>query len=118
MPEWSANIRVISVIGRFLEHSRIFHFRNGAETPQDGEFYIGSADWMHRNLEERVEAITPVTVPALRARLWEILEVSLQDQRQAWEMQPDGSYRQRTPQEDASYEARVGTQQVLMERAT
>lgn len=117
VPEWSANIRVISVIGRFLEHSRIFHFRNGAETPVDGEFYIGSADWMHRNLLERVEAITPVILPALRARLWEILEISLQDQRQAWEMQPDGSYRQRTPQEDAAEVAREGTQQVLIERA-
>ena len=117
VPEWSANIRVISVIGRFLEHSRIFHFRNGAERPEEGEFYIGSADWMHRNMEERVEAITPVTVPALRTRLWEILDVSLQDQRQAWEMQPDGSYLQRSAHEDASHLAQVGTQQMLIERA-
>ena len=115
--QWSANIRVISVIGRFLEHSRIFHFRNGAETPEDGEFYMGSADWMYRNLSERVEAITPVTTPALRARLWEILHVSLQDHRQAWEMQIDGSYRQRQPEDGSDYESRVGTQQVLLERA-
>ncbi len=115
---WSSNIRVISVIGRFLEHSRIFHFRNGADTPEDGEFYIGSADWMHRNLEERVEAITPVTTPALRARLWEILDVSLQDHRQAWEMQTDGSYRQRQPDEGSSPVSRSGTQQTLIERVT
>ncbi len=118
VPEWSSNIRVISVIGRYLEHSRIFHFRNGADTPQDGEFYIGSADWMHRNMEDRVEAITPVTVPKHRARLWKILDISLNDQRQAWEMEPNGTYRQRTPQDDASHEARLGTQQVLMDRAS
>ena len=72
---------------------------------------------MHRNLEERVEAITPVDRPRPAQRLWEILDVSLQDQRQAWEMQADGSYRQRTPHEDASHEAHIGTQQTLIERA-
>src|SRR5213078_2127567 len=56
----SENIRVISVIGRFLEHSRIFFFRNGFESALEGEFYLGSADWMYRNLLERVEAVVPV----------------------------------------------------------
>ena len=59
VPGLSENIRVISVIGRFLEHSRIFYFRNGAADPVDGEFYIGSADWMYRNLHARVEADRP-----------------------------------------------------------
>ena len=73
--------RVTSVIGRFLEHSRVFYFRNGAANEIDGEFYIGSADWMHRNLEARVEVITPVDDASARRRLWEILQVQLGDQR-------------------------------------
>jgi polyphosphate kinase len=85
----------LSVVGRFLEHSRVFYFRHGAEDPQNGEFYLGSADWMYRNLNARVEAIVPVDEPALRQRLWEILSVVLRDERQAWEMQSDGTYKQR-----------------------
>src|SRR6185295_563619 len=64
----SENIRVISVIGRFLEHSRVFYFRAGAENPIDGEFYIGSADWMYRNLLHRVEVATPILARPLRER--------------------------------------------------
>ena len=60
VPGMSENIRVIRVIGRFLEHGRIFWFRNGQEDPLDGEFYIGSADWMYRNLNTRVEAVCPI----------------------------------------------------------
>ena len=71
------NIRIRSIVGRFLEHSRIFHFAAGSEDPLDGEFLIGSADWMHRNLSERVEAAVPILERRLRARLWEILEVCL-----------------------------------------
>ena len=107
-------MRVISVIGRFLEHSRIFYFRNGAADELDGEFYIGSADWMYRNLLGRVEAITPVENPALRQRLWDILQIMLNDQRQTWDLHPDGSYTQRTPA-DASRE--VAVQQTLMSLA-
>ena len=59
----SDGIRVRSIIGRFLEHSRIFHFAAGHDDPLDGEFYIGSADWMFRNLSRRVEVVTPVTAP-------------------------------------------------------
>ena len=76
VPGLTENIRIRSIIGRFLEHSRIFHFAAGADDPLDGEFFIGSADWMHRNLSERVEAVVPILERRLRARLWEILEIS------------------------------------------
>ncbi|MFM7808099.1 MAG: polyphosphate kinase 1, partial [Planctomycetota bacterium] len=92
VPGLSDNIRVRSILGRFLEHSRIFWFQNGAVDPLDGEFFIGSADWMYRNLQTRVEAATPITQPAHRARLWEVLQTCLEDRRQAWQMQSDGSY--------------------------
>ena len=92
VPGLSENIRVISVVGRFLEHSRIYYFRQGASSPAKGAFYIGSADWMTRNLTERVEAVVPVEDPKLRSRLWEILELYLEDSGQAWELKPDGSY--------------------------
>ena len=107
----SERIKVISVIGRFLEHSRIFFFRNGAQSPLDGEYYIGSADWMYRNLLERVEALVPVEDRPLRERLWETLQVMLNDNRQAWDMRPDGSYTQRKP---ADGEAERGTHATLM----
>jgi polyphosphate kinase len=114
VPGQTENIHIISIIGRFLEHARIFHFGNGSDDPLDGEFFIGSADWMHRNLSARVEAITPIEPRALKARLWEILDVNLQDQRQAWDMRPDGTYRQRIPAPDATWPARDGTQPTLM----
>ncbi len=114
VPELSPTIRIVSVIGRFLEHSRIFYFRNGAENPIDGEFYVGSADWMVRNLSHRVEAITPIDDRSFRERCWEILQISLNDQRQAWDMQSDGSYIQRTPG-DLDDQSSWGSQQVLME---
>jgi polyphosphate kinase len=96
VPGLSDNIRVISVIGRFLEHSRIYYFRAGAADPIDGEFYIGSADWMYRNLHARVEVIVPIEDRALKERCWEILQVMLNDQRQAWDMKPTGEFVQRT----------------------
>ncbi len=117
VPGLSDNIRVISVIGRFLEHSRIFYFRNGMEDPADGDFYIGSGDWMVRNLERRVEAVTPIEAKPLRERIWKMLEVYVADERSAWDMQPDGSYVQRTPSETATPLQSIGTQQVLMEWA-
>ncbi|MEC4804277.1 MAG: polyphosphate kinase 1 [Jaaginema sp. PMC 1079.18] len=86
----SENIRVISIIGSLLEHSRIFYFQNGGEE----EMYIGSADWMPRNLDRRVEAVTPVENPETRQDLQEILGVMLADNRQAWELQPNGRYQQ------------------------
>src|SRR5262249_21820535 len=116
VPGLSKHIRVRSIVGRFLEHSRIYYFQNGATAPTAGEFYIGSADWMRRNLSERVEVITPVEALPLRERLWEILQIMLADERQAWDMQPDGSYVQRQPTA-ASGPAALGTQQRLMELA-
>ena len=91
VPGLSENIRVISVVGRFLEHSRIYYFHNGGEE----EFYIGSADVMTRNLVSRVEVLTPVEPPGLRAELRIVLDILLGDQRSAWDMQPDGTYVQR-----------------------
>jgi len=117
VPGLSENIRVLSVIGRFLEHSRIFHFAAGQEDPTAGEFYIGSADWMYRNLLGRVEVVTPVREAAARARLWEILQVSIRDRRQAWEMRPDGTYVQRQPAEGETGPEAKGTHAVLMELA-
>jgi polyphosphate kinase len=109
------NVRVVSVIGRFLEHSRIYWFQNGAADPLEGDFFIGSADWMERNLSRRVEAITPIEARPLRQRLWHILQTSLEDRRQAWDMHSDGSYTQRTPLEGpADAPEVVGTQAALM----
>lgn len=113
VPGLSDNIRVISVIGRFLEHSRIFYFRNGTQKETDGDFYIGSGDWMYRNLLARVELTAPVEKPALRQRLWQILQTLLADQRQAWDMRPDGSYAQRTPTDPLQ----IGSQQTFMSEA-
>jgi polyphosphate kinase len=114
VPGATDNVRIISVIGRFLEHSRIYYFRNGSEDPIGGEFFIGSADWMARNLSERVEVVTPIEAPAHRARLWEILQVMLHDRRQAWDMQADGRYVQRQPDSDAGPHT-AGTHQTLQE---
>ena len=95
-PGISDNIRVISIIGRFLEHSRIFYFHNNGEE----EIYIGSADWMTRNLSRRVEAVTPIESPEIFKDLQEILGVMLADNRKAWELQPDGSFVQRKSKKD------------------
>ena len=91
------NIRVRSIIGRFLEHSRIFYFANGQESPTAGDFLIGSADWMHRNLSKRIEVVAPVLATGAKGRLWEILDICLRDQRQAWILGQDGKYSQLQP---------------------
>jgi len=113
---WTENLRVRSIIGRFLEHGRLFHFANGESNPVDGEFYIGSADWMDRNLSRRVEAVTPVKVRHLRERLWEDLVVQLEDRRNAWQMQADGTYVQLRAGEGDSEVAREGTHATHMKR--
>ncbi len=87
----SDNIRVMSVIGRFLEHSRLFYFANDTEP----EYYIGSADWMTRNFDRRVEAIVPVDDVLLHEKLHSLLTTSLEDNREAWDLAADGTYRQR-----------------------
>ena len=88
----SSTIKVISIIGRFLEHPRIYYFHNGGRA----EYYLGSADAMQRNLEKRVEVLVPVEDPRLQSELRFILDTQLSDQRGAWDMLPDGSYSQRT----------------------
>ncbi len=110
LPEVSENIRVISIVGRFLEHSRIYYFHNHGQE----EIYIGSADWMPRNLDQRVEAIAPVEDPDNAKDLQEILGILLADTRQAWDLRPDGSYVQKRPPVDGS---QASSQEILMEMA-
>jgi polyphosphate kinase len=116
VPGWTDNVRVRSVIGRFLEHSRIFYFANGESDPLAGTFYIGSADWMFRNLSHRVEAATPIEDRNLRDRLWEILDVCLRDDRQAWDLWSDGTYAQRQPRGESHESATLGTHPWMMEQ--
>lgn len=106
----SDNVSVRSIVGRFLEHSRIFYFGNDG-TPA---YFIGSADWMTRNLNRRVEAITPIENPTLQAKLRTILSVMLSDNRLAWEMNPDGTYEQCTPGPD---EPIINAQDILAKQA-
>ena len=110
VPGLSETISVVSIVGRFLEHSRIYYFRNGG----DEEYFIGSADLMTRNLVSRVEVLAPVAEPALREELRYILETQLADRRSAWDMQPDGGYVQRRPTDDDDAK---DSQQMLIERA-
>jgi len=95
----SETIQVQSTIGRFLEHSRIFYFRNGKADPVDGDFYIGSADWMYRNLHARVEALCPVYDRRLKEKLWNILQLYWNDNKQTWVMKSDASYDKKTKSE-------------------
>jgi polyphosphate kinase len=111
LPGISENIQVFSIIGRFLEHHRIFYFENGG----DPLYFIGSADWMMRNLSHRVEAITPIEDPNLQRQLQTLLEICLADKRQAWKMMPDGRYRRRRWVEDAEGAAALGTHRMLMD---
>ncbi len=92
----SENIRVISIVGRFLEHSRIFWFANNGNE----KVFIGSADWMRRNLDRRVEAITPIETESLKKQLNHLLDLYLNDNRNAWEMQSDGSFIQLKPENE------------------
>jgi len=110
IPGLSENIRVVSLVGRFLEHSRIFYFKNNGQE----QYYIGSADIMKRNLERRVEVITPVESPVLQAQLREIINLQLADRRSAWDMQPDGTYVQRKPE---SRDERRSAQEQLIEKS-
>jgi polyphosphate kinase len=111
------NIRIRSIIGRFLEHSRILYFANGSDDPAEGEYLIGSADWMYRNLSKRIEVVTPVYASLPKERLWEILDICLRDRREAWVLGPDGEYVQLDPEEGISGPEGVGTHQTLMNLA-
>jgi len=106
----SESARVLSIVGRFLEHARIYYFQNGG----DEEYFIGSADCMMRNLESRVEVVAPVESPRLRRLLREHLDAQLNDHRNAWEMRSDGSYVQRQPRNEAE---EIGSQQWLILQA-
>jgi polyphosphate kinase len=113
--DYSESICIRSIIGRFLEHSRIFHFASGHADPLDGEFLIGSADWMSRNLSSRVEVVAPVRTRSARERLWEILTVSLLDERQAWVLDSEGQYAQLHPVAPAHGPEAKGTHQTLID---
>jgi polyphosphate kinase len=106
----SDNVQVVSIVGRFLEHSRIFYFYNGGKE----EYFIGSADIMKRNLEERVEVITPVEPEDLRKTLRGILDTQLGDRRSGWDMQSDGKYKQRKASGRAE---QAGSQEILIQQA-
>ncbi len=106
----SENISVTSIVGRFMEHSRIYYFRNNGQD----DYYIGSADLMKRNLEARVEILVPVEAPDLKQELRTILDIHINDQRLAWEMRPDGTYVQRTP---SNVRDNVGSHQMLINLA-
>jgi polyphosphate kinase len=110
LPGLSERIRVRSIVGRFLEHARIFCFENAGEP----EYYLASADWMSRNLDFRVESMVPVDDPAAQAELRTILDLQLADNCKAWQLDADGTWRQRTP---APGEPRRPSQQLLMDRA-
>jgi polyphosphate kinase len=110
----SENIRVVSVIGRFLEHSRVFYFQNGEVDPLKGEFFIGSADWMHRNLSGRVEAVAPIEDAPHRERIFDFLTLLLEDHRQGWSMNSDGSY---TKLKVKNAKKEIGTHATLMQKA-
>src|SRR5215813_8365460 len=114
VPGRTENIRIRSIIGRFLEHGRIFHFANGRENPVEGDFFIGSGDWMHRNLSKRIEVVTPVLAEGARRQLWEILDICLRDRRQAWVLDSDGIYSQLQPAGDPEGPETIATQSTLM----
>ncbi len=118
IPGISDNITVTSIIGRFLEHHRVFYFQN-VDQP---EYYLGSADWMQRNLDHRVEAVVPITHPDLQSQLQEILDICLQDRCTSWRMRMDGRFEQaviQTPDATANGQitpAHAGTHAALMYR--
>ena len=93
IPEVSERIKVISIVGRFLEHSRIFYFSNAGNE----EIYFGSADWMPRNFDRRVEVVAPIEDRNLHPRVCSLLETCLSDNREAWDLHSDGTYVQRKP---------------------
>ena len=110
VPKLSENIRVVSILGRFLEHARIYLFERGGEE----RMYIGSADAMPRNLDGRVELLAPVESPGVREELKDLVDRMFADNTGSWVLQPDGKWIRRTPQ---GSEPRRNAQSELMERA-
>jgi polyphosphate kinase len=109
--EGGCNPRVVSIVGRFLEHSRIYYFRGGQEDPLAGPLYISSADPMYRNLHRRVEVAVPVKDMQARLRCWEVLSAALHDSVAGWDLLPDGQYVLRRPEEKA---LTMSSQELLM----
>jgi polyphosphate kinase len=105
----SENIRVRSVVGRFLEHSRVYYFENNG----DSELYCSSADWMARNMFHRVETCFPIRNKKIKERILDDLQLYLEDNSHAWELQPDGEYLMKSPGEG---EEVIDAQQILLER--
>jgi polyphosphate kinase len=104
VPELSENIRVISIVGRFLEHSRIYYFENDG-TPV---VLLGSADAMRRNLDRRVEVLVPVESPRLVEHIREVLlKRYLEDNVHAWDLRADGTYHKRSPGKDQAFDAQA-----------
>jgi polyphosphate kinase len=110
IPGLSENIRVQSIVGRFLEHTRLYYFKNGGEE----EYFIASADAMKRNLEARVEVLCPIENDDLRKEIRGVFDIQLADQCLAWDMQSDGTYVQRMPTKALPYPC--GSQQLMIER--
>ena len=108
---YSDNIRIISILGRFLEHDRIFYFHNNGQPLT----FIGSADWRGRNLNDRVELITPIEDAALQQHLIQILEYALSDNRLAWDLDAEGNYVLRRPE---SPDTERNFHEILMKQAS
>jgi polyphosphate kinase len=109
VPGMSDNIRVRSIVGRFLEHSRVFRFGVG----DDAEYWIGSADLMHRNLDRRVEALVRVTLPSAQDYLRLVLELSMDDQTEGWDLSGEGTWHRRAT---GPTEKHVHLQEALLRR--
>jgi polyphosphate kinase len=109
VPGLSDNIRVRSIVGRFLEHSRVFRFGSG----DDAEYWIGSADLMHRNLDRRVEALVRVTLPSAQDDLRNVLELSMSDEIEGWDLSGDGTWQRRAT---GPTERHVHLQEALLRR--
>lgn len=110
----SENIRVFSIVGRFLEHSRVFYFRAGAEKPEEGLVFMGSADWMFRNLAHRIEVVCPILTQSLKSEIYFMLQTTLREDWQTWQLQPDGNYKRLMP---SAHSGSPHTQELLMEHA-
>ena len=111
VPGLSENIGVSSIVGRFLEHSRVYRFENGGEP----EYFLGSADWMKRNLDRRVESVVPILDPAIQRQIDAIFDVYEADNGSAWDCASDGTYVPRIPRPD---EDRLAAQDAFIERAS
>jgi polyphosphate kinase len=109
VPGLSENIRVRSIVGRFLEHSRVFRFGSG----DDAEYWIGSADLMHRNLDRRVEALVRVTLPSAQDDLRRVLDVAMAPESEGWDLDAEGNWHRRPA---GATDKRIHLQEALLRR--